>query len=379
MDSKQNKPKAEEAKNKEEKEQNEKQQKEKEKIEEEKEKKEDKKNENKKDEKNSNEGKDNKEEESQPIKSKSITEMEKLINYKYNEKEELVNKQTGEKCGRLNKQEYELVGMYVQKYVENLLISKFDLTTLYIPNKNKSIKNFMNRDESQAQCKIVITKDFETNPKCLMLIQGTGVVRLGQWARSVCINENLILGTMMPYVHKAIKNNFSVIIFNPNERFDFINEKKKIEEFKTMESHSLYVYENIVKTNKNIKEIYIVAHSRGGDCAVEILLKNEKDLLSGKIKRIAFTDSVHGDEYLNLSQKGINKFREISRNYVTSDKPLGTFVKSYEDSFGGVDCYSSGHRQHEYTSGTAIEEIFDFFEKNKEKKQLPKEDNLNNK
>ena len=176
-------------------------------------------------------------------KGKNIGELEKLIEYKYNENGELVNKKTGKKCGKLNKQEYDLVGMYVQKYVENLIITKFDLNILYVPNKDN---NYEKRDETIAQCKILTTKDFLTNPKCLILIQGTGVVRLGQWARSVCINENLNLGTMIPYVDKAIKNNYSVIIFNPNERKDF-KTGEKIEEFITMEKHSVYVYNNIIK------------------------------------------------------------------------------------------------------------------------------------
>ena len=249
--------------------------------------------------------------------------------------------------------------MYVHKYVENLLIQTFNLSILYVPNKNSL--NFEKRDESQAQCKIVTTKDFYINPKCLILIQGTGAVRLGQWARSVCINENIYLGSMIPYVDKAIKNNFSVIIFNPNERKDFINEKKTINEFSTMEKHCAYVYNNIVKQNKNIKEIYIVAHSMGGECTLEILLNNEKDLINGKIKKIAFTDSVHGERYKELGNLGVKKFREISRNYTTSNQKLGVFLNDYNNSYSGVDCYSSGHSRHEYTSGTAIEEIFKYF------------------
>ena len=163
---------------------------------------------------------------------------------------------------------------------------------------------------------------------------------------------------MLPYIDKAIKEKFSVIIFNPNERVDLLNERKRIDEFDTMENHSVYVYENIVKKNSIIKEIYIVAHSMGGECAVQILINNKDDLLSGKIKKIAFTDSVHGDNYKRLGNKGTDKFREISRNYIGSDKPVGSFVRSYIESYGGVDCYSSGHKKHEYTSAFAINEVF---------------------
>ena len=291
------------------------------------------------------------------LKGKQANELEKLIDYKYNDNGELVNKKTGKKCGKLNQQEYDLVGMYVQKYVENLIIKTFDLDILYVPNDDK---NYEIRNEEIPQCKILTTKDFKTNPKCLILIQGTGVVRLGQWARSVCINENLNLGTMIPYVDKAIKDNYSALIMNPNEKKDFKTEKT-IEEFSTMEKHSVYVYNNIIKTNDNIKEIYIVAHSMGGECTVEILLNNKEDLLNRRIKKIAFTDSVHGEDYLKLGEEGVKIFREISRNYIGSDKPVGTFVRDYTTSYGGVDCYSSGHTKHEYTSGTAIDEIFKYF------------------
>ena len=302
-----------------------------------------------------------------------LKEFEDSINYKYNQKGELINRKTSKKCQKLSPKEYELVCIYVKKYVENYLIKKFNLTTLYVPNKNIPT-DFSIRDDTQAQCKILTTKDFPTNPKCLLLIQGTGGVRLGQWSRSVCINENLDLGTMGPYIDKAIKNNLSVLIFNPNERNDFAYDKNKIEEFSTMQKHCLYVYCNIIRTNPNIKEIYIVAHSKGGECAVELLIYNIDELLSGKIKKIAFTDSAHGNNYKTLGSEGLQKFRQISRNYICSPKPAGTFIMGFETAKKGVSCYSSGHTKHEYTSGTAISEVFKFLLSN-EIKQKSKSSN----
>lgn len=307
----------------------------------------------------------NKEKDVNEISSKNIKEqnttlnLEKQIDYKYNEKGELVHKITGEKVGKLGKDEYELVGKYVEKYLENYFIEKLNLTFLYVPN-NKST-DFSKRDKNQNQCKILTTKDFPTNPKCLMIIQGAGPVRLGQWARSICINDNIFLGSMIPYVQKAVEKSFSVIIFNINMRSDFEDEKRIIEEFSTHEKHSLYIYNNIIKKNKNIKEIYILAHSVGGDCTLEILFNNKKDLTNGKIKKIAFTDTVHGEEYEQLGEKGVKIFKKISRNFICSDKPAGTFIND-SNNIRGVECYSSGHRKHEYTSGYAINEVFKFFE-----------------
>ena len=284
---------------------------------------------------------------------------EEIVNYKFNDKGELVNKKTLKKCGELNPDEFELVGIYVKYYVEQFLITKYNLSKLYVPNNNIN-PNYSKRNEKEAQCKILITKDFPLNSKCLILIQGSGSVRLGQWSRSVCINENLQLGTMGPYIEKAVKNKLSVIILNPNERYDYDCESKKIEEFDNMQKHCLYVYNKIIKKNKNIKEIYIVAHSKGGECAIEILLNNKEDLFNGKIKRIAFIDSSHGENFKKLGDKGLRIFREISRNYISSSKPVGTFLGSYEKAKRGVNFYSSGHNQHEYTSGYAISEVFKF-------------------
>ena len=83
-------------------------------------------------------------------------ELEHLIEYKYNDKGELVHKRAGTKCERLSKQEYEIVGMYVQKYVENLLIKTFNLDTLFIPN-NKSL------DLQEISYKIFETIDMINN------------------------------------------------------------------------------------------------------------------------------------------------------------------------------------------------------------------------
>ena len=137
-----------------------------------------------------------------------------------------------------------------------------------------------------------------------------------------------------------------------------------------MEDHCKYIYKNIIKTNLNIEELYIIAHSMGGYCTIEILLENEEDLLNGKIKKIAFTDSVHGDSYLKLSDKAQLKLKEITRDFIGSQKPLGEFIYSGDESGNGVDCYSSGNPKHEYTSGCAIEEVYKWIIGNEANKTL---------
>ena len=59
----------------------------------------------------------------------------------------------------------------------------------------------------------------------LILIQGTGSVRAGVWARSVCLNENLELGSMLPLIDAAQKQNMPVLVMNPNLSRDPITNK----------------------------------------------------------------------------------------------------------------------------------------------------------
>jgi len=49
---------------------------------------------------------------------------------------------------------------------------------------------------------------------------------LSLWARSVCINENLELGSVIPFLSEGDFSNMDKIILNPNQRTDYNNEVK---------------------------------------------------------------------------------------------------------------------------------------------------------
>lgn len=50
-----------------------------------------------------------------------------------------------------------------------------------------------------------MSEDALTNPQKLMvLIHGSGVVRAGQWARRLIINEDLDSGTQIPFIKRAL-------------------------------------------------------------------------------------------------------------------------------------------------------------------------------
>lgn len=115
------------------------------------------------------------------------------------------------------------------------------------------------------------------------------------WARSVCINDGLNLGSVLPFLKFAEEKDWQVIIFNPNERHDPIS-GISINGFNSMEKHCKYVWQEIIGKMNSAPEIYIVAHSMGGYCMTEIL---SEGIYTDRIKKIAFTDSVHGSR-MNL-------------------------------------------------------------------------------
>lgn len=65
---------------------------------------------------------------------------------------------------------------------------------------------FLQVDATEGEPKsfIYVSEDALTNPeKIMVLIQGSGVVRAGQWARRLIINEDLNSGTQIPFINRA--------------------------------------------------------------------------------------------------------------------------------------------------------------------------------
>mmetsp|Transcript_1413 Transcript_1413/g.2487 ORF Transcript_1413/g.2487 Transcript_1413/m.2487 type:complete len:119 (+) Transcript_1413:477-833(+) len=97
----------------------------------------------------------------------------------------------------------------------------------------------------------------------LVLIQGSGEVRPGQWTRSVCINANMELGSMLPQVDWAVnQQKMAVIILNPNQTRD-AQTREPIPLNGTSGEHCLHVWKNYV-LSKGFKHVEIIAHSAGG-------------------------------------------------------------------------------------------------------------------
>ncbi|XP_063829869.1 FAM172 family protein homolog CG10038 [Ostrinia nubilalis] len=236
---------------------------------------------------------------------------------------------------------YEELGSAITEHIYSLLETKYNLVRLPVPVGSTPATGTF----------IFASKDYNHKDVLLVLINGSGAVRAGQWARSLIINENLEQGTQIPYIERAIAKGYGVMILNTNDNYQA--DGKKIPHSSSAEEHAYYVWETYISKAK-ATSVVIVAHSYGGVVTVSLAdqLKSE---FEKRVKAIAFTDSVHAFSPIKMP----TFMKEITRNWISSSAPLDTPMKTPE-----FDCprVSAGHPRHEMSSCSCIESAFIFVE-----------------
>jgi len=235
-----------------------------------------------------------------------------------------------------NQGHYEALGEVITEEVYKLLENDVGLERHYL-NKNSFV---------------FASKDFDKKDRLMCLIHGSGVVRAGQWARRLIINNDLDKGTQLPFIRDAINLGFGVIVFNTNQNAELVKGKKRrISGSNSAEEHAVSVWHQLVHPS-SAKHIVVIAHSYGGVVTMHLAARMEKDFID-RVDGIFFTDSVH---YQLTQSKHLNKkLMDIGKNYVASEKPLGEVVRT---SKSDIKALSAGHGQHEWTSWSAKDLIF---------------------
>ena len=102
---------------------------------------------------------------------------------------------------------YEAIGKVVDRCVYKFLETRAGLEKVTVDDESGEF--------------VFVSKDFDDNEeKLLVLIHGSGVVRAGQWARRLIINEGLEQGTQLPYIKRALDRGYAVLVMNTNQRQD---------------------------------------------------------------------------------------------------------------------------------------------------------------
>uniref|UniRef100_A0A3B4V0U8 ARB2 cotranscriptional regulator A n=1 Tax=Seriola dumerili TaxID=41447 RepID=A0A3B4V0U8_SERDU len=252
--------------------------------------------------------------------------------YAFNEHGQLRHIKTGEPfvfnaredLHRWNQKRYEALGEIITQYVYELLEKKCNMTKAFLP---------VDATEDEPTSFIYRSPDALSNPsKLLVLIQGSGVVRAGQWARRLIINQDLDSGTQIPFITRAMEENGS------------------------SEEHVLYVWDHFV-SKAAAKNVFIMAHSYGGLSFVELMNQREMQV-KNRVCAVALTDSAH-NIWLQETSKGTQDWmQQHCCNWVSSSEPLDTPLDPMLP-----DCprVSAGTERHELTSWMSFTSIFRFF------------------
>nr|XP_029533291.1 cotranscriptional regulator FAM172A isoform X4 [Oncorhynchus nerka] len=280
--------------------------------------------------------------------------------YAFNEQGRLRHTTTGEAYAfnaredlhRWNQKRYEALGEIITRYVYQLLETKCNLTKEIVP---------VDATAEEPRSFIYLSADAMSNSaKLLVLIQGCGVVRAGQWARRLIINQDLDSGTQIPFITRAQEEGYGVMVLNPNEnhleverptkpaplpspeasdepaekreRKDDRESKKKrdfyekyrnpqkeseteqipIRENGSPEEHVLYVWDHFV-SKAAARNVFVVAHSYGGLSLVELMIQREAQV-KNRVCAVAMTDSIH-----NVWHQDANKSIQEWLQQVQSD------------------------------------------------------------
>lgn len=176
-----------------------------------------------------------------------------------------------------NQRRYEALGEVITDHVYNLL------------EQNGLKKIFLNADDPNSSFVFSTKSDFRNTDKLLILIHGSGVVRAGQWSRSLIINQSLDKGTQIPYIKHAKKLGYDILITNTNDNF---RGNQAITRSESPTKHARNVWDQFISSATNLKHIGIVAHSYGGIVTLD-LVKYKFNEFKQLVFGVAFTDSVH--------------------------------------------------------------------------------------
>jgi pimeloyl-ACP methyl ester carboxylesterase len=257
---------------------------------------------------------------------------------------------------------YNSVADAVAQYVPMLLEEEAQLCPMWLPRGS-------NPGEG---CPIFVSEGYECAEKLLLIIQGTGRVRAGVWGCSLCINDSLEHGTMLPYIGRALAAGYGVVVFNPNEN---TNDGVPVQGLENFNNHVYYVMENIVSACA-AKKIDILAHSHGGRVLLSYLARakdnNAAGALVDRLHRLVFTDSYHVQAQLaTLPRRVLTLLNDPVRtvNFVPDSSPLGTQVQEWSSqeyhftaAERGCRCVSSGVLDHAATNYASMDAVFEFFQ-----------------
>lgn len=256
-----------------------------------------------------------------------------------------------------NNKRYHAIGRLVDEYVYDVMEKDLGLRKILIPRDARS---------NEPTGFFFASENVTTSKYLMIIIHGMGVVRAGQWSRKLIINESLQVGSQLEYIQRALSLGYSVIVTNTNQNIDesprsIVYRPLPIRGSATAEEHACSVWENFVQRTA-ARHICIMAHSYGGAVVLELAKRFTSDFES-RVFAVALSDSPMRDYQTSFRSNVLKVLKERTINWIAAKKQVDTILGDRD--YGQIR--SAGHTVHEWTSHTAFQAIFRFFEEQRQK------------
>jgi hypothetical protein len=117
----------------------------------------------------------------------------------------------------VSQQHYDALGDIIVRHLQLTMMREYRLIEHKLPE---------GADPDGPKNNIFVSADWQTCDVLLLIIQGSGAVRPGQWARALCINDSIHIGSILPYLEEARSRHWGVMVFNPNQTKEFYPDEK---------------------------------------------------------------------------------------------------------------------------------------------------------
>jgi len=177
-------------------------------------------------------------------------------------------------------EDYQSVVESLSVYIKEYLMARFDLVQHWIS---------AGEEDTPAKCDVLLSRNWETAPKLLVILQNHVGSQLGMWSRSTCVSKGLRAGSMLPFLEQAHQGGYAVIVCNPNLNSVMVDgEKLAVPASAFPEEHALYVYETFV-AHCQAQHVFLFGYGNGAMLCKEMLQRQlvRCQQQTGELNRIA--------------------------------------------------------------------------------------------
>lgn len=156
--------------------------------------------------------------------------------------------------------------MELARYVEAKIVNDFGFISIQIP------------EDQDPSTSILVSPDFFTARKLLIIVQNAYGSQLGIFSRSLCFDEGISKGTWLPYIERAVAAEYAVMILRPNTNSVVIEQageapqKVPIKGSESPEIHALNVWANVIPRAEKVTHISLLSYGNGASLCKDLFL-----------------------------------------------------------------------------------------------------------